>query len=194
MAFEYRVNWSGTHVTGPGTSVFHGRADGIATNAQSAQDFADRVKKFFDDVRTLLPGGITWDFPGEVTELNTTTGILEDVHTVTAPVSQTSSGTAGNHSRPSGARVDWLTNAIVNGRRLRGRTFLVPLAASGYDSTGTLASGTLTTLGIAATNYRSTGVFTRMTPAVWSRTHGILGDITGANLDDRASVLRSRRD
>lgn len=191
---EYRVNWSGTAVTGPGTSVFHGRIATASTAGAAAQDFADRVRLFFGEVRGLIPTGVSWDFPGEVTELDTTTGVLEDVHAITPPSATTSSGAAGNHSRPSGARIDWLTSSITAGRRLRGRTFLVPLYSAGYDTTGTIASTTLTTLNTAAANYIDAGVFADCQPAVWSRTHGVLADIVSKSITDRATVLRSRRD
>lgn len=194
MPFEYRVEWGGTAVTGPGVSVFHSRTDGIATAGTSAQSMADRCRVLFDAIKNLVPPGVTWTFPNEVTELDTTTGVLEDVHTITSPLDVVSTAASGGHSRPSGGRIDWNTSSVVNGRRLRGRTYIVPLAAAQYDTTGTLASGLITALETAATAYRSTSVFTAAQPVVWSRTHGVLADIVGSSVIDRASVLRSRRD
>lgn len=194
MPLEYRVNWAGTPVTGAGVSVFHARTDGIATTGAASESFADRVRTFFEAIKGLVPGGITWSYPPEVLELDTTTKQLIDVHSISPPADSVSGAASSSHSRPSGGRVDWLTSAVVNGRRLRGRTYIVPLSGAQYDSAGSLTTTAITALEAAANTYRSTGVFTEATPVVWSRTHGILADIVGSNVDDRASILRSRRD
>lgn len=194
MPLEVRVLWSGTGMTGDGASVFHGRTDGVATTGAAAQSLADRVREFFNGVKGVMAPGITWTFSNEVTELDTTTGVLLGVHTVTPPISLSSTGTPANYSRAAGARVDWNTSAIVNGRRLRGRTYLVPVAGGSLDSTGTLGTSAIATITTAATAYCNTGVFTSARPGVWSRTHGILADALSGSVDDRTSVLRSRRD
>lgn len=194
MPLQVTVDWAGTGMTGLGTSVFHGRTDGVATTGQAAQSLADRVRQFFFDVRGVIAPGITWTFRNEVLELDTSTGVLLDAHTVTPPVSLTSTGSAANYSRAVGARVDWNTSAVVNGRRLKGRTYLVPVSGGNLDTTGTLASACIATVTTAATNYCNTGVFTEARPGVWSKTHGIFADALSGSVDDRTSVLRSRRD
>lgn len=201
MPFEYRVEWAGTAMTGPGVSVFHGRSTVGGLGSDTAQDLADRCRAFFDALKATVPVGISWTFPNEVTELQTgideTTGVagtLLDVHSVTPPAVVTSSGASASHSRPSGGRLDWNTDAVVAGRRLRGRTYIVPLAGGQYDTSGTLTTACMGVLTTAGAGYFNAGVFTDAQPVVWSRTHGILADITGASVDDRASILRSRRD
>lgn len=189
---EYRVNW-GSGATNPGVSVLHARIAGTSSAGAAATSFSERCRKFFDDIKGVVGGGIVWGFPGEVTELNTATGALEAVHVVTPPANVTSTG-AGVYAAPAGIRVEWRTDAIVGGRRLRGRTFVVPLITSGYDTGGTIASSTLTTMASATSNYLSTVVFTSANPSVWSRTHGVQADITSAFLPDEVAVLRSRRD
>lgn len=194
MPVEYRVQWAGTSITGPGVSVLHARTSGGATTSQCAQALADRARTFFDAVKAMVPAGVTWSFPPEATELDTATKQLIGVHAVTSPADVLSTGAASSWSRPSGGRVDWLTTAIVNGRRLRGRTYLVPLTTGSYDATGSIATTAIATLETAAAAYRNTGVFTASQPAVWSRTHGILADISGSNVPDLVTVMRSRRD
>lgn len=201
MPFEYRVEWGGSLVTGPGVSVFHGRTTVGGTGFDTAQALADRCRKFFLDIVSLVPSGVSWTFPNEVTELQTgiseTTGqagTLLDVHAITPPATVNATATAGNHSRASGGRVDWNTESVVAGRRLRGRTYIVPLASLGYDSSGSLATTCITTLTTAGNNFKDATVFSNCQPVVWSRSHGIAADIVGASVDDRASILRSRRD
>lgn len=194
MPLEYRVEWSGTGITGPGLSVFHGRTDGVATTGTAMQALADRVRTFFDANKGKFPPGIGWTFPGEGLELDTTTGDLLDVHTVTAPARVDSTATSSGYSRAAGARVDWLTKSIVGKRRLRGRTFLVPMAGPNLAADGTLESTTIASLMTAATAYINQSVFSSCAPVVWSRTHGIAADITGIRIPDMTTILRSRRD
>lgn len=189
---EYRVNWS-TGGTNPGVSVLHGRPSTAGGNGLAGQALADRARTFFDALKGVVGGGLVWDFPAEVTVLNTTTGVLEDAVAVTKPANVTATG-AGNYSALSGARIEWRTGAIVAGRRLRGRTFVVPLSVGQYDAVGTLATTCITTLQAAATGYADANVFSNARPCVWSRTHGIQADITSVLIPDEASVLRSRRD
>jgi hypothetical protein len=189
---EYRVGW-GTGGPNPGVSVFHARISGANTSAQAGQALADRCRTFFDAIKGLVAGTPTWTFPAETVELNVNTGQLEEVDQITAPANVVGSSSTA-YSAPSGARIEWRTDAVVAGRRLRGRTFIVPLLAGAYDVQGTLSTATLTALNTAATNFRDTSVFTACQPAVWSRTHGILADITSSLTPDEAAVLRSRRD
>jgi hypothetical protein len=100
----------------------------------------------------------------------------------------------------TGAVIHWLTGVIFNGRRVRGKTFVVPLAASA-DSDGTLASAVLANVQSAATalaNVPSPGL------TVWSKQYstgtppvqigGINAPVDIAQVPDKIAILRSRRD
>ena len=115
------------------------------------------------------------------------------MHAINAPANVTSTvGTAC--AAPAGLRIEWRTSAIVNGRRLRGRTFIVPLPTSVYESNGTILAATLATFATAANAYRDAGVFSQSQPSIYSRTHGVQADITSVIVPDEVSILRSRRD
>lgn len=189
---EYRVNW-GSGGPNPGVTVVHGRISGAFTSAQAAQALADRTRTFFDAMKGYVGGGVAWTFPAEVTEHNTATGDLEGVDAITAPAPVTSTG-SGAYAAPSGMRFEWRTDAIVSGRRLRGRTFIVPLVTSQYETNGTISGTLITAAQTAANAFLSAGVFTACQPSVWSRTHGVQSDITSANIPDEVAILRSRRD
>lgn len=192
MVLEYRVGWN-VGGSNPGVTVFHGRPSGVISDQDAAEELALRARTFFDGIKALVINSMTWTFPGEVTEYNTTTGVLEDVHTFAAPANVVGTGT-GNWTAPAGARIEWRTDAIVAGRRLRGRTFLVPLTVANFDATGTLAAASITTLTTEAAEFYDASVLSDCNPCVWSRTHGILADITSHIVPDEVSVLRSRRD
>jgi hypothetical protein len=121
------------------------------------------------------------------------------------------SGTAtGAYAGNAGAVVHWLTSLIVGTRRVRGRTFLVPMIGSAFESNGSLTSTALNTINNAAAAL-ITAVGTGM--VVWSRPvvahtkydpktgqgtgvagrSGTYGAVTGSRVPDLAISLRSRR-
>ena len=83
---------------------------------------------------------------------------------------------------------------MAGGRRIQGRTFLVPLVASAFDSTGTISTAALATLQTAANGLVA---YDTIDPVVWKRptpfTVGSFATITEARIPDMAAVLRSRR-
>lgn len=185
---QYRAFWT---VPGGGTGIsnFHARDVSDPTLAQA---FADTIKQFFIDVRTSLPNDVTISFDSEVT-IHNNDGELGTVIPVTAPAS-TTGGQTGGWAGAAGGRVDWLTGAVIAGRRLRGRTYIVPLAAVAYENDGTLTAATITQFTSAA-NLVRTGLQSNGTPlVVFSRTHGVVQDVTGVVVNDKTAILRSRRD
>lgn len=192
MVFEYRVGWN-SGGTNPGVTVFHGRKGPTSTDSGAAEDLRDKARAFFDAVKGMVGGGVVWNFPGEVTELDTVTGQLQNVVQITAGASVTATG-ATAYAAPAGGRIEWRTPAIVNGRRLRGRTYVVPLTTGFFDTQGTLSASAITTLSTAAAAFLDLGTYGRISPCVWSRTHGVLADITSAIVPDEAAVMRSRRE
>lgn len=103
---------------------------------------------------------------------------------------------SGSYAGGAGAVVNWLTDAFVGGKRIRGRTFLVPLANVAFQSDGTLADAFRTSLGAAATTFAAS----TPQPAVWSQRKlggsdvNTIAGMQGASVPDRTALLRSRRD
>jgi hypothetical protein len=92
-----------------------------------------------------------------------------------------------------GTRVSWQTNSIHNGRRVRGSTFIVPIASQFYTDQGLISPANLAVLDLAAGELRQNtniGVFSRPTKkgvaGAWSK-------ITGNTVAPGVSWLRSRR-
>lgn len=193
MPLEYRTEWVVTSSSNTGTSVHHGRAVTGSTPEQGAQALADRVHAFWATVAASMPNDVQISFPSEVVDVNTTTGLLTAVYEVT-PGALVTGGSTLEFAAPVGARAEWRTPAIVAGRRLRGRTFMVPLAGGAFATDGGLDETTRAFLQDAADDYIDNSVFAAVQTVVWSRTHGILADITSAFVPDEAAVLRSRRD
>lgn len=192
MVLQYVAHWNeGT--ANPGYTVLHGRPQTGAPDDLASEDLAERVHALFDAIKAYIPNDYTISFPGEAVRLNTTTGVLEDVYTFTPPANVVG-GYSQSWAAPAGFRYDWRTDAIVSGRRLRGRTFIVPVGGAAYADNGTLEPVPMGIFTNAGQDYIDVGVFTNVAPCIWSRTHGILADITSVVVPDEIAVLRSRRD
>lgn len=194
MALIWRVTvkWGGGNIGQGFTNMFF--TEGVST----AQLAADAVKAFFTGVYGStgadLPTGVTLTFPAGVDVLDPGSGLL----TTTIPVTPGSSVTgiqSGNYASPAGACVTWLTAGVIAGKRVRGRTFLVPLASTGLANDGTLSS-------TAVTNIQAAGAaLIAAAPefCIWHRPGpgpldvGSSHPVLALRLADKVAVLTSRR-
>lgn len=138
--------------------------------------------------------------------LEDTTGVLTGSwDAATAPV--TSAGADGApYAAPAGVCLDWLTDQVVDGHRLRGRTYVVPLGGAQYQTDGSIYPTTLASLigyandFVAAANGNAL-IWHRprkasaagVVPVVTARA-GSHAFITSSRVPDKTAVLRSRRD
>lgn len=196
------VLWSGFS-GGPGYSNFYfsrsaGFWDGglIGDEAQIAAESAhDRVHSAFGDIRGIIPSDVTLTVESEIAIIDSDSGEIVGVTDVDSKLVGGVSA-SGGYSGPSGAVVNWRTNDYRFGRRIRGRTFLVPLASSVYQDDGSLTSDALRDLrdfGSAMVSGGSDPEF-----GVWSRPRdgegGVFASVVSSNVPDMSAVLRSRRD
>jgi hypothetical protein len=182
--------WPGS----PGVSQFY--LDNVP-----AQSSIDAIRAFFFSQAGILPAGLTINVPGSGDIVEDVSGQLAGTWSVgTTPATVTGTG-AGVYAGNAGAVVHWLTTTVALKRRLRGRTFLVPLVSSAYD-----ASGSLSTAALGSLQNNAAAMVTTMAGnmVVWHRpviqkgTGAILrpgssGDVTAARVPDLAVSLRSRR-
>jgi hypothetical protein len=188
--FEYRAIWN-VQGGGTGYSVFHVREASTSGVAAAAQTFAADLRTGFQSIVAHLPDDVILNFDSEARELDVATGQLLAVHAFTAPTAVTGSSTAA-YSAPSGARVDLVTAGIVAGRRIRGRTYLVPITSLDYTTTGTIQSTARTAFNACFDTFKGrSGVYSL---GVWSRTHGVIADVVTCSTPSEAAILRSRRE
>lgn len=187
-------NWSGA----PGVSQFY---YGTALGDLPTQNNIDAIRAFFAAIGTYLPSGLTITVPRTGDRLNETDGkIIGTWDVPIQPTLVTGSGTGG-YAGNAGAVVHWLTPAVVAGRRVRGRTFLVPLVGTAFEANGSLAS-----VFINAVTPAATALVTQAdgAPSVWARPFvdpkgvkparpGSKAQITSARVPDLAVSQRSRR-
>lgn len=196
------VRWTG-FLGAPGYSNFHfgvgtGWFDGgIFGDSQQADidNAASRVANAFGALGASLPEDVQLDIEPEVPILDAASGETLGAGDTTATITQQPRG-SGGYSAASGAVVNWRTNDYRFGRRIRGRTFIVPLAGTAYEEDGTIRSGALGVLRTFGEDIRDAGVGPDF--GVWSRPRdgsgGVFASVTGSSVPDMAAVLRSRRD
>jgi len=154
------------------------------------------MRTFFSAIASLIPSGSTVKVQRTYQVLNSVNGAISSETALTADPAVVNGTGAGNYSAASGAVVNWETGLFNDaGHRIRGRTYLVPLA-SAYSADGGLGSTAITTLSAAATaalgGTGGLGVFSRPHPK--GAANGTFRLATAGVVHNKACVLRSRRD
>lgn len=185
----------------PGYATHYFWGDPI--NSAAVTEQAAAVRTFWQAIRTLHPTGWAASVQTDVSILDEATGALQRILTATDPGTVTNPAGVATYAAGVGACATWGTAGVHGARRLRGRTFIVPLGTDQYQSDGTIVSSSLTTLRDAATAlgaYAAFGVWGRPRDA-YTDEHGshpaLVGDwsaCTGASVRDKVAMLRSRRD
>lgn len=192
--WQYKVQWGGWS-GGPGYSVFR------AMGTDTAQAHADAVRKFLlDALSTLaanldfLPTNVVLTFPSTMDRVDADTNTMIGTVGVAAPATITGLAASG-FAAPTGAAITWTTGDFHDGRRVVGRTFLVPLSNAAYQNDGSLLTTCLDNIRAAAATYIADPT---NQPVVMSRLTtdhpGGAHIIVGGSVSDKAAVLRSRRD
>lgn len=144
---------------------------------------------------TTMPSGATWTFLSAYQTFDSS-GALDGEFALTTVPSAVTGAASGAYAGGAGCVVNWLTDSFVGGKKIRGRTFLVPLHSAAFQADGTLADGFKASLQTAANTF----ALSTPQPAVWSvRDLGgsivrTIAGMKGATVPDRAALLRSRRD
>ena len=177
----------------PGYSNFYFAGDSADT--ELLEQSAETVRSFFNGFRDYLPTGINISIRGNAEVIDESNGQITSQIDFEPP-SSVIGATTGSYSAASGAVVNWNTNAYRNGRRVRGRTFLVPLSTNAYDNGGDLTNAALTALRGAAT-FLSSGA-APLPFVVWARpingSGGTAEPVISHTVPDLGAILRSRRD
>jgi hypothetical protein len=166
----------------PGVSTFYSQGTDVTV-------LKGRLATFYGAVKGYIPSGITITIPSSGRVIESTTGHPTAMWANGTDTAIACTGTGGVHAA-GGAMIRWNSSLFVNNRRLRGKTFLVPLTVSSYSSDGTLDSAAFGVLNTAAAAVPggTSGL------AIWSRKWGQWAAATTGECVDKAVVLTSRRD
>jgi hypothetical protein len=191
------MTWTGFTGSPGYTNMYFLDPDPIS--ASGLEQTALRLHVFWDAIEPFLPGSVRINLPNVLEEIDTATGELIIEHPFEPGTVITGTGLT-NFSSASGAVINWKTLGVLNGRKVRGRTFLVPLASGAYQTDGTIVDATRTTIQTAAQNYTDASAGLGIDGCIWHRpsapgaSDGAAWGLSGASVGDRVAVLRSRRD
>lgn len=189
------MRWNGWPGS-PGYTNFHLMQPELDTTLALRDAAATRVRNFFQAFINYIPAPVTITYPSEMEVFDTTTGELLRTEPITG-LSATVCGGTGNWSAAAGACINWSTSLVVNNRKLRGRTFIVPLASSVFSTDGTLSDSPRGNMLIAAQaliseqNNFVLGIWRKPSATVPT---GSAAQVASASINDKTAVLRSRRD
>jgi hypothetical protein len=192
-----KINWTG-FIGAPGyTQLYFRDFSAGAVDQAMADGFTAKTDVWLAAWVGSLPSTVSILVDPTVDIVEETTGELVGFMSVSPDTARVGTN-AGTYAAPAGACVNWSTNGVRNGRRVRGRTFMVPLSSAAMQADGSIATSNLTALRtatatfISATGSGDMGVWSRPTPAEPSG--GIWYACSAFTLPDKIAVLRSRRD
>jgi hypothetical protein len=203
MASLWQITWRWTGFTGaPGfTNLYFAAPVGDPAEALAA---ATKSRLLFAGISTALPSATHIDLATDVKLIDEIDGETLGIVTVSG-ITTVGGGSVAEYSGPVGACIDWPTLTLHAGRRMQGRTFLVPLARTAFSADGTLENAFVVQFATAAEAMRTA---TGPTFGVWGRPRaakpayvpplpaiaGLWGPAVSSRVPDMAAVLRSRRD
>lgn len=184
---------SGGFPGGPGwTNLYFACSDDAAREGALALAF-----DWLGLIAAAFPTGWSCHIQPELRVMPDDTGILEDYYTTPDEYAVNVPGTyptGGFGSGVSGACVAWGTSTVSGHRRIRGRTFLVPIARDMYASDGTLSDGFVADLKTWSEAMTGASGFPL---GVWHRpvhdAGGLFGAVTSVEVQPHAAYLRTRR-
>lgn len=140
-----------------------------------------------------MPPVVNWQIPASGDTINDADGRLAGTWSSGSGASVTATGSTA-YAAGTGAMVRWNTGAIIDGRRVLGRTFFVPMSSATYDSGGDMVDATRTSLQTATNTFTANSAF-----VIWSRPTSIVAAdgqsrvVTTGDVLAKVVSLKSRR-
>lgn len=186
----------GGHGGSPGIATMYWRPGTGGGSTADATDCAARVRAFWQGIIAQLATGVTAQVSGTCEAIEDTTGAITGAFSGTTPAVVTGSGGGTSVATVAAALLQARTSSVVNGRFLRGRTFLSYFSDATMAAGGGLSTGSQTAVNTAA-NAMLTGGSTLSFPVVWHRPGLGVGTslpVTSYTTWAQFAALRSRRD
>lgn len=160
-----------------------------SAGSETAQDAATAVRTFWSGLADYISSAYTASVESDVFLIDQVTGEPTGIESVTVtPVACTQSSDALPWATQGLVR--WTTGTFINGRQVRGRTF-IPGPCESTNTAGVPTALYLSTVqSVAATFLSTTGV----TPVIYSRKNHSGWPVLGRSTWNKWAELRSRRD
>jgi hypothetical protein len=187
------------YLGGPGYNILHWTAGvGAGVNdVDGVEEFHDTLEATLSSVDEWIADDVTLSILPDVVYFNDDDGVILGSTTDPGGIRVVPGlGTGTSLSRATQANVGFRTEEYVNGRRLKGRMFLGPIASDIIGADGQIYAESVTDIPAAFSGLIS-GLGGRL--AVWHRptdaapTSGSYGDVTTITCSRVPGTLRSRK-
>lgn len=193
--WRLRVPLTGAGLVGPGVTTFYALDGSVG--------FPAAVRTLLAVFAGSMQNNVSWDVPNNGDVINPANGDLTGSWTDGTVPARVTGAASGTYAAGVGGQVRWRTSSIVNGRRVVGSTFVVPLGSGAYQADGSLVDAVVTAWTNACQAYIASNpgavVWSRPVKADSTKTPPVAGRagstalITSGLAMDRVSWLRSRR-
>jgi len=193
-----QVEWGGLP-SSPGLSQFFADFGGTAPTPAQVSDLTEAVSIFFDGIKTLFPTDLSLSISDEAAVINPANGAVSEFVRADSTFGAIAGTSSGSWLAASGTSIVWNTAGIRNGRRVRGRTFLVPVTSLAYDADGNVTTTLRNEIATKAMTMASGFNLAGGDLVIWSRpsssisADGQVSVVTGASVPPRGNVLTGRR-
>ncbi len=181
--------WSGWNGAPGYTSFYYDTVDPTTLNGNLAAEHT-----FLAAMAGYFPGGVTMSPPANFRLVDAASGNLFGFIAPSSPPAAVVGASSGSYAAPAGASVNWLTTTPATHRNVVGRSYFVPLSSGAYQADGTLVDAAKTAMQAAAAAFVAA---TDPIFVIWRRpvsgAGGSVAPVVGARVNDRVSILRSRR-
>lgn len=201
MVYLVRTHWAGTS-GGPGITqvAFDTDTEGTFLSNESAQVVVNAMRQFWLDINGTFSNDLTLTVDPVIDAYTASNGDLTTSFNAATPPAAVTGSSADAYSMASGYKVNILTTAIKNNRRVRGGFYVVPAVNNVYTTGGVISSSTITTVVAAAVTLQTAFAGEGLEIGVWSRPKGdppaggSFHPTSGMSVNSKVAVLRGRRD
>jgi hypothetical protein len=192
---RYRValtGWNGA----PGVNTLYIRFEAIPF-IEDVQGVADLIRTSYESLKDYYAQGVQIQVEPEVQVIDSATGTLVSGEAIVPGAAITAAATA-SLSRATMMLARLNTDKVIEGRRLRGRIYLGPVANSAMSSDGSISAAARTAISTAFNGL--VGAVGEGRLVVWHRpsgegaSDGDYGEVQTVSAKPLPAVLRSRRD
>lgn len=189
------TGWEG----GPGLNQFWFSQGSLTSVDMTAVTAASEItREMLYAIRGTWRPGVQVQVEPSVSIHDAASGEIVDILTLETPEDVVvSPATNGQESPATAIVVNLLTNVFRNGRLVRGRTFISPIAGGQIGNDGKVNSDSITNIASAYAGLidglgPKLCVYTR--PSTHGATDGLYEDVTVCRVAPKAGILKSRRD